>query len=189
MHRVAGCALMPSVAAIVVAVLVGAFAAATTAQQPNAVDAAAAPDVATITVNIEAIDLANRVVAVKGPLGRVVALKVDDRVRNLARVKAGDQIVLKYAEAVSLAVAKSGASATTAPGAKPAVATARQIRVAARVEALDAARQVVLLEGPGGRCAEVKVRDAGVFGSLATGDNVEIAYTEAMVVGIVAPKK
>ena len=46
-----------------------------------------------MTAKIEAVDVANRVVTVKGPLGRTVSLKVDDRVKNLAQVKVGDEIV------------------------------------------------------------------------------------------------
>jgi len=169
------------------------------AQQPQVADAKAAAEMTTITAKVEAVDLANRTVTVKGPLGRTVALKVDDRVKNLAQVKAGDEIVLKYFEAVSVALVKGGAgrSATTtstgpvtAPaGAKPAAAMAQQTKIVARVDKVDPARQVVLLEGPGGRYAEVKVKDADVFKNIKAGDDVDITYTEAVVVEVVTPKK
>jgi hypothetical protein len=169
------------------------------AQQPQVADAKAAAEVTTITAKVEAVDLANRTVTVKGPLGRTVALKVDDRVRNLAQVKVGDEIVLKYFEAVSVALVKGGgapsaSTATTAPitapaGAKPGAAMAQQTKIVARVDKVDPARQLVLLEGPGGRYAEVKVRDADVFKNIKAGDNVDVTYTEAVVVDVVTPKK
>ena len=168
------------------------------AQQPQVVDARAAADVTTITAKIEAIDLANRVVTVTGPLGRTVALKVDDRVRNLAQVKAGDEIVLKYIEAVSVALVRGGAgrsqTVTTAPpvtnpaGAKPGAAVARQTKIVARIEKVGA-HGVVLLEGPNARYVEVKVKDPNVLKELKAGENVEITYTEALVVDVVTPKK
>jgi hypothetical protein len=182
-----------------VALATVAFALPAAGQQPPAVDAGGAAGMATLTAKIEAIDYASRVVAVKGPLGRTVALKVDDRVRNLGKVKAGDEVVLKYAEALTLALTGAGAARdetviTTAPAtapvaAKPGVVTAQQVRIVARIEAVDVQRQVVLLEGPHARYVEVKVTDAGRFNELKIGDNIRIAFTEAVVVEVVAPGK
>lgn len=168
------------------------------AQQPAVVDARAAAEVATITARVEAVDLASRVVAVKGPLGRTVALKVDDRVKNLAQVKPGDEIVLRYVEAVSVALVRGGGgrsqtvttapTVTAAPGARPGGAVARQTKIVARVERLGPGG-VVLLEGPNARYVEVKVRDPKVVAELKVGDDVEVTYAEALVVDVVAAKK
>ena len=143
------------------------------AQNAPVVAAGGGADVTTLTARIEAIDYASRVVAIKGPLGRTVALKVDDRVRNLGKVKAGDEIVLKYAEALSVALSAAGAgrSGTVTSrcpddraGRRQAGRRrcAQQTKIVARIEQVDAARQVVLLEGPNARYAEVKVKDAGL---------------------------
>jgi hypothetical protein len=158
-----------------------------------------AADVTTLTAKIEAIDYASRVVAIKGPLGRTVALKVDDRVKNFGKIKAGDEIVLKYTEALTVTLTRAGAPrsatvTTAAPvaapsGSKPGVAMAQQTKVVARIEQVDARRQVVLLEWPNARYAEVKVKDAGLFGALKVGESVEITFTEAVVVDVVTPKK
>jgi hypothetical protein len=176
-----------------------AIALAAAAQMPPVIDAGGAAEVATLKARVEAIDYASRVIAVKGPLGRTVALKVDDRVRNLGKVKAGDEIVLKYAEALTLALGRADGGprktvTTPAPvpapaGAKPGVAMAQQVRIVARIEAIDAQRQVVLLEGPNARYVEVKVRDAGLFNTLKVGDGVNVTFTEAVVVDVVTPGK
>ncbi len=168
------------------------------AQQPQVVDSRSAGDVTTITAKIEAIDLASRVVTVKGPLGRTVALKVDDRVKNLPQVKVGDEIVLKYAEAVSVTLVRGGpgrsqtvttAAPVTAPaGAKPGAAAARQTRIVARIEQISP-KGVVLLEGPNARYVEVRVKDPKVINEIKVGDDVEITYIEALVVDVVTPKK
>ena len=161
-------------------------------------DAKGAVEVATLTAKIESVDLANRMVTVRGPLGRVVALRVDDKVKNLAQVKAGDEIVLKYLEAVSVALVKGGpgrseTQTTTGPvtapaGAKPRAAIAQTTKIVARVESVDPKTQTVLLQGPNGRYAEVKVRDAAVFADVKAGDDVVATFTEALVVEVVAPR-
>lgn len=168
------------------------------AQQPAVVDAGAAAEVATITAKVEAVDRANRVIMVTGPLGRTLALKVDDRVRNLAQVKAGDEIVLQYVEAVSVALVKGGGArsqaVTTAPpgtaaaGARPGAAVAQRTKIVARIEKVGA-QGVVLLEGSNARYVEVKVRDPDVVKELVVGEDVEVTYTDALVVDLVAQRK
>jgi hypothetical protein len=183
-----------------IAVICGfALAVPAAAQNAPALAARGAADVTTLTARIEAIDYASRVVAIRGPLGRTIAIKVDDRVKNLGKVKAGDEIVLTYAEALAIALIPAGAGRSetvttpapvTAPaGAGPGVAAAQQTRIVARIEQVDAARQVVLLEGPNARYAEVKVRDPVVFRELRVGDNVRVTFTEAVVIDVVTPKK
>ena len=168
------------------------------AAAPQVADAKAAVEVVTLTAKIEAVDTAKRTVTVKGPLGKVVTLKVDDKVKNFAQVKAGDEIVLKYMEAISVALVKGGGprsetQTTTGPvtapaGAKPGAAIAETTKIVAKVESVDAKRQVVLLQGPNGRYAEVKVKDAAVFKEVKVGDDVEVTFTEALVVDVVTPK-
>ena len=52
--------------------------------------------VETITATVEALDLANRMVTLRGPQGNVVSLRVDESVKNLPQVKVGDQVVANY---------------------------------------------------------------------------------------------
>ena len=168
------------------------------AQPAQIVDGAVAADVVTVRAKVNAVDLAKREVTLTGPLGRTVVMKVDERVKNLAQVKAGDELVLKYAEAVSLDVRKGGEAGrekvvTTTPpvtapaGAKPGVAMARQERLTVNVEQLDAKRQVALVQGPGGRYVEVKIKDPAVFKSLAVNDKVDVTFTEAVLIEVVPP--
>jgi hypothetical protein len=164
---------------------------------PQVMDTMGVADVTTVTVKIEAVDQANRLVTLKGPMGKVVTLKVDPKVKNLAQVKAGDELIVKYAEAVSVKLEKNveGRSATTtttgpvsAPaGSMPKGAMATQTTIVANVQSVDAKKQEVLLEGPGGRFVEVKVKDPAVFASIKPNDKVAVTYTEAVVMEVVAP--
>jgi hypothetical protein len=166
-------------------------------QAGQMIDAVGAADVTTLTAKIEAVDQANRTVTVKGKMGRIVTLKVGPRVKNFAQVKVGDDIVLEYAEALSVKLVKgtTGSSAgyvsadsMTAPaGAKPGVAAEQQTVIVAKVQGKDPLRQEVLLEGQNGRFAEVKVKDSDVFNDVQVGDNVQVTYTEALVIDVVTP--
>ena len=167
------------------------------AAAPQVMDAKGVADITTVTVKIEAVDQANRLVTLKGPMGKVVTLKVGPEVKNLAQVKAGDDLIVKYAEAVSVKLEKNveGRSATTtttgpvgAPaGSMPKGGMATQTTIVANVQSVDAKKQEVLLEGPGGRFVEVKVKDPAVFASIKANDKVAVTYTEAVVMEVVTP--
>jgi len=63
-------------------------------------------DTVQITANVEAIDYQKRTIALKGPAGNVRTLKVGDAVKNFQQIKKGDQVVLRFMEALALAVVK-----------------------------------------------------------------------------------
>ena len=58
------------------------------------------------TANVEAVDLKKRTVTIKGPKGNVNTVKVGDHVKKLDQVKVGDQVVVRYTEAVAISVEK-----------------------------------------------------------------------------------
>src|SRR5690242_10770572 len=62
---------------------------------------------ATVTATVEAVDLENRIVALREPDGRSVTVKVGDRVRNLPQLHVGDQVVAKYYETAVVRLRKS----------------------------------------------------------------------------------
>ena len=185
--------------AIGVPIIVLAAATLASAQPAKIIDAAGG-EITTIKAKVDAVDVAKREITLTGPLGRTVTYTVGDEVKNLAQVKAGDELVLKYAEALSIDLRKGGEpgrqkTTTTTPvitapqGAMPAAAKARQTTITANVERVDAARQVVLLQGPGGRYVEVKVKDPAAFKTIQPGDKVDATFTEAVLIEVVTPGK
>ena len=182
-------------------VAAGALALSAAAQQPAAPmpDAKVVADAVTITAKVEAVDLQKRLVTVRGPMGRSVVIKADDRVKNLAQVKVGDDLVLKYVEAVSIELKKgstgrmetssSTGPMTAPPGAKPGMGAVTTTTIVANVEKVDTAHSEVLLQGPGGRYVEVKVKDPAVMKAIKVGDSVQATYTEALLVEVVGPAK
>jgi hypothetical protein len=59
-------------------------------------------DTVTLRATVEAIDYASREIALKGPKGKVVALKVADEVEGFADVKVGDSVAVAYTQALAL---------------------------------------------------------------------------------------
>ena len=55
---------------------------------------------------VEAIDYAKRRVTLKGPEGKTRTIKVDPGVQHLSDVKKGDQIVVRYTEAIVFSLRK-----------------------------------------------------------------------------------
>lgn len=175
---------------IVVALAAGLMAAETKSGQPTVKRAR----VVALTATVEAIDVAQRLVTLKGPRGKVVTVTVDERVKNLPQVQVGDQVVVKYYEALALRVVQpgeatppasaTGAAATAQPGQKPAAVGAREVTVTATVEALNKKAGTVTFKGPAGNTVTVKAQDPKNLDLVKVGDKVEITYTEALAISV-----
>jgi hypothetical protein len=155
-------------------------------------------NVVTLTGTVEAVDLATRVVTIKGPKGRMVDLKVGEEAKNLDQVKVGDKVVAKYYESMAFRLKKPGeAEGVTAeqavgaakPGELPAAVIANQVTVTATVEDISPKKTYVALKGPGGKTVDVKVRDPKNLEKVKVGDQVVITYTEAFAIALDKTKK
>jgi hypothetical protein len=172
------------------------------AQKPavtGAAVAASAPGTATVgttvkvTATVEAIDAATRQITIKGPQGKSNVVTAGADVRNFDQIKVGDQVVLQYAEALTLTLKKGGKElpaatasadgARAAAGQKPGGVMARQVEVTADVIALDAKTQTVTLRGPK-QVVDLKVPDAGQFKLIKVGDQIQATYTEAVALSV-----
>jgi Cu/Ag efflux protein CusF len=146
-----------------------------------------------VTATIIAIDPATRVITLKDPQGKEVALTAGPEVKNFAQMKVGDQVTAGYVEALTLELKKGGGktvarteqagSAAAKPGERPAGAVGRQVTIVADVVAIDAATQTITLRGPQ-RTVDLKVRDPEQFKLIAKGDQVEATYTEAVAIEV-----
>jgi Cu/Ag efflux protein CusF len=153
--------------------------------------------VVNLTGTVEAVDMANRVVTIKGSKGRIVDLKVGEEAKNLDQVKVGDKVVAKYYESVAYRLLKPGeaegakAEQTVAgakPGEVPAGAMANQVTVTATVEEISPKKTFVTLKRPDGKMVDVKVLDPKIIEGLKAGDKVVITYTQALAIALDKPK-
>lgn len=151
-----------------------------------------------VTATIVAINTLSRIVTLKGPQGRTVDVVCGDEVRNFAQLRIGDQVNVKYMEALTLELQKTrvstAPSVTTgmeraAPGSRPAGAVGREITAMADVVAVDQKKSTISLKGPAGNVYELKVQNQDHFKVVKVGDQIEVVYTQALAVAVTpAPK-
>ena len=150
-----------------------------------------------VTATVEAVDLAERLVALKGPGGDSFTVYVADEVRNLPQVEVGDQVMIRYREAIAAELSLPGepaagdevsAQVTRAPlGARPGGEVTQQVRTTVRIDALDLASNTVSFTGPNGLEQTVAVQDPEMqafLQTLAVGDQVAITYSEALALSV-----
>jgi Cu/Ag efflux protein CusF len=148
----------------------------------------------TATATVEAVDMANRVVTLKGEDGKTFTIPVSEEVKNLPQVEVGDQVRVEYIEAVAIQVMAADGSApaamagqamaTAEPGAKPAGAMVNEVTVTTTIEAIDKAAQTVTLRGPEGNLETVQVRNPKNLENVEVGDKVVITYSESLAVSV-----
>lgn len=63
---------------------------------------AAFEDVVTATARVTAIDTADRVVTLQGPLGNTLNVKAGEGVKNFEQIEVGDDLVVTYAQVLTL---------------------------------------------------------------------------------------
>ncbi len=151
------------------------------------------------TASVEAVDKAKRLITLKGPKGNTFVVQAGPEVRNFDQIKAGDLVIVKYVEALTLELKKGGGQirerierenmASAKPGDQPAAAAGRTVTVIADVIGVDTAKQTMTLKGPK-RTVDLKVRDPNQLKLIKVGDQVEATFTEAVAVAVEpAPKK
>ena len=155
-------------------------------------------NVVTLTGMVEAVDLAKRVVTIKGSKGRTIELKVGEEAKNLDQVKVGDKVVAKYYESIAFRLKKPGeaegvkteeAIASAKPGEVPAAVLANQVTVTATIQDISPKKTYVTLKGPDGKTVDVKVKDPKNVEKLKVGDQVVITYNQAFAIALDKPKK
>jgi hypothetical protein len=159
--------------------------------------AAVAVEVAELKAKVDAVDQGKRLVTLTGPAGNTVTVKAGKEVRNLAQVKAGDVVTLRYYDSIALFVRKSaeppGAAGVSgvelAPkGQKPAGVMVDMVEMTATVEAIDYDKRTVTLKGPAGKTKTITV-DPSVqrFKEVKKGDELVVRHTEALAIAVDKP--
>jgi len=105
-----------------------------------------ATESSTAKATVEAVDYANRSIALQGPNGVTQIFAVSPMVRNLTQVKKGDTVHVDYATRLAASVRKTTDQPTTTSvdtvqlaelGKKPGIVCTRNARVEATVERID----------------------------------------------------
>ena len=142
---------------------------------------------------VEGVDLDNRIVTLKGPRGNLVAIRVDEKVRNLPQLQPGDLVSIDYYQSLAIDVKKangtpSATEKTTVtraePGEKPGGVALRKVHIVTEVMGVNTDTQTILVRGPLGNLTEVKVNDAELVSELHTGGRVDLTYVEGLAIEV-----
>ena len=150
-------------------------------------------DKITATAIVQAVDLENREVVLKGKGGFHV-VKVGEEVRNLPQVKPGDRVVLTYYEALAVSLDKNVAGGVASRketvttdraelGQKPAGTVRKDTEIVANVAAINKQTRRVTLQGPQRRVT-VKAPDDLDISKLKVGDQVKASYVQELAVSV-----
>jgi hypothetical protein len=150
-----------------------------------------------VLATVEAVDPATRQLTLRGGDGPVVVLAVGPEVRNFAQIEVGDEVVVRYREAIAAALRKPGEPArvgevteqvTRAPqGARPAAEVERRVTTTVRIDQVEPTVPTVSFTGADGILRMINVRDPGMQAfarTLKPGDEVDITFSEALALSV-----
>jgi len=146
---------------------------------------------------VEAIDYSTREVVLRDAQGRQTLVKAGPEVRNLAQVKKGDRVLVRFTEAFAAQVVKPGTGVAgvqadasvvrAAPGERPGAAIGEQVRTTVKVYDVDPYANTIEVTGPRGYNRRLKVKDPQAIAfirGLKKGDEVEVTFTEALAISV-----
>jgi len=152
---------------------------------------------ASVTATVEAIDSASRVINLKGPDGKVVAVIVPDSVKRFSEIKVGDRLTIQYSESLVVAVkpadpsAKLGTMTDTGvqrgTGEKPSAVISQTTRAIVEVAAVDAKVPSITVRKADGSTQSMRVEDPKNLEGVKAGDHIVVTYREAVALKVSAP--
>lgn len=154
----------------------------------------------TTTATVQAVDMENRLVTLKGQRGNVFTIAVGDEVRNLPQVKVGDRVVVTYYEALALKLEKNTRGGITERkstlsagraelGQKLAGVVRENVDIVANIIAVNKKARKVTLKGPK-QAITLKVPEDIDISKLKVGDQVIASYVQELAITVEpAPKK
>jgi Cu/Ag efflux protein CusF len=155
-------------------------------------------DTIMMRATVKSVDYQERTLTLVEPSGAAKTLKVGDEVRNFQQIQPGDEVVVRYSEAVALVIAPPGskipedqlalAGARAAKGEKPAGGAAERIVVTGIVTSVDpSANKISLVDPGGGKIQTLSVKNAeyqSMLGSIKVGDTITAIISQAVVAAV-----
>jgi hypothetical protein len=154
----------------------------------------------TVRGTVQAIDHAARTVTVQAEGGNAVTLDVPTTATRFDQVRVGDIVAMTYYDRVSVRakpadeaevnrVLEPTTTTTANPGTLPGATRARQRVATMTLTAVDPATRSVTFSGPKGNAYTryvIDTVDPAVLTSLKVGDRVDVTWTEALSLQVVA---
>jgi len=152
-----------------------------------------------VSATVEAVDMAKRLVTLKGPEGRLVTIKAGEEVKNLPQVNVGDKVNIKYYQGTALNIHKPGEEqpdlgttvteegSTAALGEKPAAEAEQVVTTTVEIAEVDPYKKTISFRSPDKGYRTVSVKDSHLehyLKELKAGDVVEVVSTESMAIAV-----
>lgn len=150
-----------------------------------------------MTATVQALNVKERLIVLADDAGNLQIVEAGPEVKNFDQIAIGDQVKAEFYESVALQIADPDAEPAggeamgviTAPkGEKPGMVAVDVLEEIVTVEAIDRANQKVMLKGPDGKVATVKVPpEIGDLTKIKVGDKILIRYTRALAISVDKP--
>ncbi len=181
---------MNRIALITVGFLMAGIASCSSEPEPLEISGVTEMDATVIAVNAQ-----DRTLVLRGPEGNEIAFRVDDEVRNLAQVEAGDVLRVSYYTGYLVSMSEPGDAGSDAEvvtgraekGERPGAVVGATMRATVEILSVTKDGKSVSFRDPEGRVQSIQVRreDAQAFvRKLNKGDLVDIRYSEAIAVSV-----
>jgi hypothetical protein len=150
-----------------------------------------------MTVTVEAIEQSTRIMTVKDDKGIYETVQAPPEMKRFSELKVGDKITVRYYDNVVVRLKKPGEAAvdvdsaalTRGQGQTAAGTAATQRTITVTVAAMDPKTSSVTVKGPNGYNYSRKVRDKKTYNMLKVGDQLDMTWTEAVLISVDPPKK
>jgi hypothetical protein len=149
------------------------------------------------TATVESINLAARLVSLRGEDGKLFTTAVSAEVKNLSQVKPGDRVVVSYYEGIAAEVKKPGEGVSgvqhtagdvrAKPGERPSRAVGTMVQTTIQIQSVDTSFNTVTFKRPDGMVRTIAIESADgqrFIRELKPGDQVEVTYAEAFAVEV-----
>jgi hypothetical protein len=150
------------------------------------------------SARVEIVDAVTRLIAVRTAQGERLWITAGPEVRNFSQIRVGDTVSVQYYQAVAAEVKPKGAASSVpqtdvaayaAPlGSRPAGAVGQMVVETVKIQSVDTSANTVTFQRADGSVHSAAVRSAEgrtFVKGLRSGDQVDVAYTEAVAVAVV----
>ncbi|HEA3131774.1 TPA: hypothetical protein RVR73_003102 [Aeromonas hydrophila] len=147
---------------------------------------------------VTAIDMASRKVSLKNAAGESLDIVAGEQVTNLANLKVGDVVALRYLQMLDLELLKGTAGVRkrivevaadkAEAGEKPGAGIGKKVTLYGDVIAVDKGQQTITVKGVD-HTLVLKVHNPAQFALIAKGDQIKAVQTQAVGIGILPEKK
>ncbi|EZH82295.1 hypothetical protein FT688_07675 [Aeromonas hydrophila] len=147
---------------------------------------------------VTAIDMASRKVSLKNAAGEAFDIVAGEQITNLANLKVGDTVALRYMQMLDLELLKGTAGVRkrvvevaadkAEAGEKPGAGIGKKVTLYGDVIAVDKGQQTITVKGVD-HTLVLKVHNPAQFALIAKGDQIKAVQTQAVGIGILPEKK